>query len=201
MPTTVAQILASEGLALKGPVRWGNRVNCNSCGVYIVSLSFDPSQNLGILENAPLSLEVIKEWLDKVKTFRLDGRTNPSVEAVASCLSKFWLPDESILYIGKTDGELRKRVGQYYRTPLGAPKPHHGGHWLKVLSNIDQLFVYFAKCSNTKVHETRMLKLFVKNVSSTTLKILHDPQHPYPFANLEITERKAHGISNATYDK
>jgi hypothetical protein len=201
MPTTIAQILASEGLALKGVVKWGNRVNSNSGGVYIVSLSSDPSQNFGVLENTPLSLDVIKEWLSRVPTFRLDGKINPSTEAVASRLSKFWLLDENILYIGKTDGELRKRVGQYYRTPLGAPKPHHGGHWLKVLSNINQLFVYFAECSNAEAHETRMLHLFVGNVSATTLKMLHDPQHPYPFANLEITERKAHGISNATYDK
>jgi hypothetical protein len=201
MPTTIAQILASERLALKGVVRWGTKVNSNSCGVYIVSLSFDPFQNLGVLENAPLSRDFIQEWLNKVDTFKLDGKTNPSVDVVASRLSKFWLPDENILYIGKTDGELRKRVGEYYRTPLGAPKPHHGGHWLKLLSNVNQLFVYFSECSNAEAHETQMLKLFVKNVSSATLKLLHDPQHPYPFANLEIIERKAHGISNATYDK
>ncbi len=198
MPTTVAQIMASEGLTQKNSMKWGDSVNSNSSGVYIISLSPDPSQNLGILEDAPLSLEVIKEWLDKVKTFKLDGKTNPSAEAVASRLSEFWLPDENILYIGKTDSNLGKRVRQYYYTPLGASGPHHGGHWLKVLSNINQLFVYYAECSNAKECETQLLKLFVKNVSSPTLEMLHDPKHPYPFANLEITEPKAHGISNAT---
>jgi hypothetical protein len=46
-----------------------------------------------------------------------------------------------------------------------------------------------------------MLKFFVKNVSSSTLKILHAPKHPYPFANLEITERKKQGIRYATYGR
>ena len=201
MPTTIAQILASASLAQKGSVKWGDKVYSNSSGVYIISLSPDPSQNLGILKDAPLSLEVIKEWLDKVKTFKLDGKTKPLVEAVVSRLSQFWLPDENILYIGKADSNFGKRVGQYYSTPLGASKPHRGGHWLKALSNINQLFAYYAECSNAKECETRMLKLFVKNVSLPTLQILHDSHHPYPFANLEITERKAHGISNATYDK
>ena len=201
MPTTVDQILAGEGLTLKGVVKWENKVNSNSSGVYIVSLSSDPFQNLGVLPCAPLSLEQIKEWLEKVKTFKLDGETNPSAEAVASRLSQFWLADENILYIGKTDRKLGKRVKEFYLTPLGASGPHRGGHWLKVLSNIDQLFVYYAECSNAKECETRMLKLFVKNVSLATLQMLHNPQHPYPFANLEITERKAHGISNAAYGK
>ena len=198
MPTTVDQILAGEGLTLKGVVKWENKVNSNSSGVYIVSLSSDPFQNLGVLPCAPLSLEIIKEWLDKVKTFKLDGETDPSAEAVAFHLSQFWLADENILYIGKTDRKLGKRIEKFYLTPLGASGPHRGGHWLKVLSNLNQLFVYYAECSNAKECETRMLKLFVENVSSSTLKKLRDPQHPYPFANLENTERKKHLIRYAT---
>jgi len=198
MPTTIAQILASASLAQKGSVKWGDKVNSNSSGVYIISLSPDPSQNLGNLKDAPLSLEVIKEWLDKVKTFKLDGKTKPSVEAVAFHLSQFWLPDENILYIGKADSNLGKRVGQYYCTPLGASKPHRGGQWIKVLSNINQLFIYYTECSNAKAYETGMLKFFIKKVSSFTLEKLCDPEHPYPFANLEITERKKHLIRYAT---
>ena len=204
MPTTVNQILESEGLALKGVVKWKNKLNGNSSGVYIVSLSSNPSQNLGVLPCAPLSLEKIKEWLDKVNTFELDKKIKPSAEAVAFHLSEFWLPDENILYIGKTDRKdlsIGKRLEEFYRTSLGDSSPHRGGHWLKVLSNLNQLFVYYAECSNAKAHETEMLELFVKNVSSPTLETLRDPQHPYPFANLVITEPKAHGISNATYGK
>lgn len=49
-------------------------------------------------------------------------------------LATFWLPDEVVLYIGLAGASVRKRVRQYYRTPLGDKRPHAGGWWLKTLT-------------------------------------------------------------------
>src|SRR5262245_51227108 len=71
----------------------------------------------------------IQKWISRVPTMELD-RSKATVLGVTARLSKFWLADESILYIGKAT-PLRSRIDAYYRTPLGDRGPHAGGHWLK----------------------------------------------------------------------
>jgi hypothetical protein len=48
--------------------------------------------------------------------------------------------------------------------------------------------------------EHEMLGFFVSGVSKTSRKALHDPDHPFPFANLEYPPgtKKNHGISRGT---
>ena len=59
-------------------------------------------------------------------------------------IGSFWVLDQSVLYIGKAGTSVRKRIGQYYKTPLGARSPHAGGWFLKVLANLNELFVHCA---------------------------------------------------------
>lgn len=196
MPSTVARLLKKAGLQLNGKVNWGEIVTCDSPGVYIVSLSPKPDQNFGTLSEAPISEKQLEFWIKKVPAIEIDGKVNPSVNELKIRLSPFWLPDESILYIGMTTATLRKRVRQYYRTELGERKPHAGGHWLKTLTNLEVLYVFFSACNVPKTREDDLLGEFVRNVSSNTLSILRDPTHPFPFANLEYPEgtRKNHGV-------
>ena len=52
----------------------------------------------------------------------------PASEAsLTSRLSSMWLSSEPVVYVGLAGTSLAKRVGQYYRTPLGARSPHAGG--------------------------------------------------------------------------
>lgn len=196
MPSTVSDLFEGAGLRLSGKVNWGQDFRSNESGVYIVSMSNDANKEANVLPAAPISLEMIKYWLDKISTFELDGQRYPEPEPVKKRLSEFWLPDENILYIGMTTAKLGRRVHQYYTTELGEKRPHAGGHWIKTLSNLDQLYIYYAECSLPDFKEDELMELFIDNISSDTLQMLRDPDHPFPFANLEYPRgnRKLHGI-------
>ena len=199
MPTTVLQLLQSANLTLTGQVRWGEKVPSQSAGVYVVSLSADPTSNAGIRENAPLSLERVQFWIKRAPTIELDGARNPKPEEITNRLSRFWLPDENIVYIGMTTAKLADRVGQYYTTKLGDRRPHAGGHWIKTLSNLDELYVYCTECSMPNKVEGKMMETFKSGVSEATLSRLWDQDNPFPFANLEYPRghRKKHGIGKS----
>jgi len=185
MPSTVANLLDRSGLELFGIVPWGILPKARNSGIYIVSLSPSEHENRGTFDNAPISIERIEYWLARVPTIELDGIVGPDVRQVAERLSEFWLPDESIVYIGMTERPLRNRIRQYYSTDLGDRKPHAGGHWIKTLSNLSKAFVYFAECHSPDQMESRLIQLFIDGVSSSTRSNLRDPLHPFPFANLE----------------
>jgi hypothetical protein len=112
----------------------------------------------------------------------------------------FWLSDEVVLYVGLAGQPLRTRVRQYYRTPLGAKRPHAGGWWLKTLGVLDELWVHYAASPALKTAERRMLNAFAGAVSPGSRAALHDPERVAPFANLRTGEEliKRHGISGAT---
>jgi hypothetical protein len=79
---------------------------------------------------------------------------------------------------------LSDRVEQYYQTPIGARRPHAGGYFLKLLSNLDRLWVHYALCRDPSAAEDSMLRQFCERVSLDSKRALLDPAHPFPFANL-----------------
>ncbi len=200
MPTTVAELYANAGLRFEGPVQWSQPIENERPGVYVVSVSSKPEEHLGLQPVPQFALERVASWIERVPTIELDGARISAADVIAQRLAEFWLPDESILYIGMTTRPLRERVCEYYCTPLGARAPHSGGHWLKTLSNLSELFLYHAACDAPRAREGRLLGQFVKNVSRETRSCLRDSMHPLPFANLEYPQgtRKAHGIGRAT---
>jgi hypothetical protein len=103
----------------------------------------------------------IEELLRKRPELRLDGE-RPSVEALAARIAQFWLADETVLYVGLAGTSLGTRVNQYYKTPLGARRPHAGGYFLKVLANLNDLKVHFAACDDPDQAEDSMLATFCK---------------------------------------
>ena len=199
MPSTVSQLVASEGIELTGKVRWGEAVEEHSLGIYIVSLSDSEHDNKGILDSAPISIEAIRSWIHKIPTLTLDSKENPRAEAVRDRLAEFWMPDENILYVGKTDASLHKRVRDYYHTELGEPGPHAGGRWIRTLSNLHQLFIYYAICSDPSSIEGRVLRRFMSGVTDSSLSSLRDRGVPLPFANLRHPDGgdKSHGIGRS----
>lgn len=205
MPTKISELLLSAKIGLAGKVNWGQEVPSKATGVYIVSLSGDPTLNSGTLKDAPISLEAVRRWISNVPTIELDGRRNPKPDAIAERLSKSWLSDENIVYIGMTNAKrgLAGRLRDYYDTPLGNRRPHRGGHWIKTLENLGSLYMYFAECAMSEEIEVTLLKSFIGGVSENTRLALCDPEHPFPFANLEYREgdkkiRKMHGIGKST---
>jgi len=141
-------------------------------------------------------MNAIHDWLRVRPELRLDGK-RPSEEELIERLASFWLPDEPVLYIGLTRRSLRKRVNEYYKTPLGARKPHAGGHFLKTLGSIDGLFVHSSACASPAAAEDSMLEAFCSGISASSRQRIRDPDHPFPFANLEWPQgtRKRHGLT------
>lgn len=197
MPTSVADAFAAAGLTRDDVVRWGTKPSIPLPGVYIVSLSASADGTDGSMMSAPIAIEVFERWLDVRPELTLEG-VRPTVEQLMDRVRQFWLKDEVILYIGKATS-LSSRVGQYYRTPIGARRPHAGGYFLKLLSNLDQLWVHYAACDHPSTAEDSMLESFCEGVSVDSRRELLDPAHPFPFANLEWPQgiRKAHGLRGA----
>jgi hypothetical protein len=76
---------------------------------------------------------------------------------------------------------------------------------LKTLANLNELYVHFARTHEFDAAETAMLGAFISAVAPETQARLADPEHPWPFANLEIRPsgrkiRKRHGIKGARGD-
>jgi hypothetical protein len=195
MPSTVNDIFAAAGLTPAGVVPWGIPIPAAAPGVYAVSLCSERRTISSCLPRCPISDEAIAKWSRVCPDLLLD-RMHPTVNAIGKRLSEFWLPDEVIIYIGLATS-LHSRVGQYYRTPLGARRPHSGGYFLKALDDLPALFVHYATTNDPDDCELRMLARFCQNVSSTTKTVLRDPLHPFPFANLEFPQgtRKHHGLA------
>ena len=122
--TTVTDLLEADSLQRSDPVPWGKQVPNDKPGIYIVSLSSNPDENSCFLATAPIDRDIVAGWLRRAPEFKLDGKANPSPEAVAKRLGEYWLPDESILYIGQTSKSLKARVDQFYKHELG----NSGGH-------------------------------------------------------------------------
>lgn len=197
MPSTVASLLSAAGLNHAGAMRWGTPPKLDQPGAYIVARSESPD-DLVSESHAELSSAALAELLDTRPELRLDGR-RPSTADLGDRLQHFWLPDEPVLYIGLASTSVRDRVAAYYRTRLGARKPHAGGWFLKTLSNIGGLWVHVAPAADPARAEDAMLRSFCAGVSDPSRARLHDPDRPFPFANLEWPPgvRKRHGLTGA----
>lgn len=116
-----AALIRRAGLRPEGPIAWGSPALARSPGIYIVELP-------ECLPVAPIDLRVVRAWRRRVPTIMVDGR-KATAPAIAARLAGFWIPSATVLYIGQASRSVRGRVGDYYRTPLGDARPHHGGHW------------------------------------------------------------------------
>lgn len=199
MPSTVAELFAAAGLTPAGVVGWGARVPELAPGNYVVALTDDIYARRAGAAAAPLDHERLTHLLDVRPELLLDG-SRPTVAELAARLDAFWLPDEVAVYIGLAGTSLRRRIGQYYTTPLGAKRPHAGGWWLKTLSVLDELWVHYAATPDNATAETRMLQHFAGAMGTSARETLPDRVNVSPFANLRTGTGvvKKHGITGAT---
>jgi transcription elongation factor GreA len=194
-PRGAGELLRSVGLLADGPTGWGTPVRSVGPGVYVVELPAPPA-------SAPIDFAVIGRWLELVPGLTLDG-SRPTGRELAARLHRFWLADQPVLYIGMSKVSVGSRVGAYYRTALGDPRPHAGGHWLKTLSGLDKLRVWWAETDAPEEYEDALLSAFAAGVPAEVAAAIHDPTVVLPFANLQTAfgERKAHGIRGALLER
>ncbi len=185
MPISTAQLMTTIGLAVEGQTAWGVAPPSTNPGVYMISLSGHDDRNEAARPAAPVCKQAVAHWLARVPKLELDGKTGPPASELVACLQGFWLPDESILYIGKATS-LAHRLNQFFRHKLGNRSPHAGGHWIKTLACLDTLHVHYCTCGSVaeaEAAETRALDAFAGQVSSTSRAALVGVKVPIPFAN------------------
>jgi hypothetical protein len=195
MPSTVEALLRSVDLQWAGAVRWADRPQLRAPGIYLVARTPDPAELPPPTPTAPLSPAALDELLGRCLV-TVDGQ--PASQAMlADRLAACWLPDEPVLYIGMASRSVAHRVGDYYRTRLGASRPHAGGWFVKTLAPLDELWVHVASASHPGRSEQDLIGAFCAGVAPTTRDALHDPERPLPFANRlwPPGSRKRHGIS------
>lgn len=206
MPTTIQELFDTFNVKKINKVPWSSKIIDNYEGIYIVSLSPCYEENLPIsfpsFDNA-----IIKMWIDNLSGFTIDN-IKPTVHSLKKRLNEFWLEDESILYIGKAskrnvDDGVGNRVDEYYRTKIGSRSPHSGGQWLKTLTNIKSMTVFYGNVNDSASVEIEMFDYFISKVSETSLSKLRDKKYPLPFANLRYKTGvdKNSGLKNQRFPR
>jgi hypothetical protein len=199
VPSTIASLLAAVGLEPTGCVPWGTPVRETSTGAYFVALSPSADAMDCTYAEAPISDAAVDELCTVCPALTIDGTKHPARDELAERIGSYWLPDETVLYVGLAGQPLRTRVRQYYTTRLGAAKPHKGGWWLKTLSALADLHVHFAATADFKDAEANILRTFAANVSDDSRSRLAADEPLMPFANLRDGDwrRRNHGIGGA----
>lgn len=199
MPTRVSDLFESQGLAPHSPMAWGTSIPDERPGVYVVAMTDDPDDLL--IQFPPLSLQIAATLLERRPELTLDGR-RPTPEQLLDRIGAFRLPGETIQYVGQTTSSLRKRVADYYRTPIGARRPHSGGWFLKLVERLSILNVWWSPTDDPRRTEQAMLQIFAAKVDSEVRSSLPDPVNVMPFANLEHPPgtRKQHGLKGTRGD-
>ena len=95
-------LLREVGLLADGPLPWGRPVPGRSPGVFVLELP-------AALHTAPIELTRVGKWLERVPGLMLDG-ARPTSRGLAARLASFWLPSQTVLYIGATEATISGRL-------------------------------------------------------------------------------------------
>jgi len=173
-----------------GFVIWGNPVQVREKGVYVVV-----ADRSIVAED--ISESKIEKWIEQVPRMVIYDQM-ASVTTLKKRLTRFIDPNEQILYIGKTDKTINERVSQFYSHVLSKPSPHRGGHWIKTISDMSLLKVYYAVVENPADVEFQMLDYYSKYITNIGHTEFYDSDCIVPFANLQKNNgcKKKHGIKN-----
>ena len=186
-----AQLLRSVGLLADGPGLWGRSVSAQGPGVFVIELRAP-------LPTAPVDVARVGKWIERVETLRLDG-ARPTSKALAARLAAFWLPSQTVLYIGSAEASVGRRTLAMARTELGDRRPYAGGHWLKTLRSLDGVRIWWSPTSATEEYEDALFDAFAEGVPEADLSASLDRDTVLPFANLRRPDgrRRATGLSGS----
>jgi len=190
-PLSAPGLLREVGLLPDGPLPWGRPVPGRSPGVFVVELP-EP------LPTAPIELTRVGKWLEHVPGLLMDG-ARPTSRALVTRLASFWLPSQTVLYVGATAATISGRLAAMGRTTLGDRRPYAGGHWLMTLRALPSARMWWAATEAIEEYEDALLAAFAATVPAPERAALRDPEVVLPFANLRrpTGERKASGLSGS----
>src|SRR4051794_19065300 len=184
-----SDLLKDQGLLVDGPQLWGRQVSSRRPGVFVIELP-------GGLPDAPVDIIAVRHWVERVPNLMLDGE-KPSAEEIAKRLHEFWLPNEPVLYVGRSAKAVGSRIAAMYATPLGDARPHSGGHWLRTLSVLSELRVWWADTDAHEEYEDALIGEGAKRNAALDGVAARGARRP--FANLVTPDgiTKAHGLAGS----
>ena len=190
-----ADLLRAVGLLPDGPVLWGRPLTTRAAGVYLVESGTAAT-------TAPIDLARIGKWIERLPAMRLDG-TAPSSRSVAARLASLWLPRETVLYVGATNGSLGGRVLALAHHVLGDRRPHADGQWLHTLVGLERARIWWAETDAPEEYLDALLDAFAAGAADRAAgpggMIDGRPADALylPWANTRrpTGERQAHGLT------
>ncbi|MFB9652769.1 hypothetical protein [Pseudarthrobacter oxydans] len=196
MTISVGELFDECGLRSAGVVQWGDQIELDVPGIYIVASTPDLDDPAGQVNNYRPNFEAFDALRSVCPRVTVDGVPATS-EKLAERIGAFWIAQSATLYVGLAGTSVRKRVNQYYSTGIGQRSPHAGGWWLKTLVGLESLFVHYAKAQTPRLAEARLLETFAAAVPPSARRAIHDSERIAPFANVEVQAglRKRHGMA------
>jgi transcription elongation factor GreA len=190
-PRSAVALLRSLDLLAEGPTRWGEPVRSRAPGVLLVEVA-------ARLEAAPIDITVVKAWLERVPGLRLDGE-RPTPTQLADRLAAFWLPQQTVVYVGRTAKSLGGRAASLFATALGDRKPHSGGHWLWTLLGREQLRIWWAETGSPEEYEDGLADAIAADLEPSDAERLRGYGPVLPWANLTAAtgDAKRTGITGS----
>jgi transcription elongation factor GreA len=182
-------LLRAVGLLVDGPVVWGRPVRSSRPGVYVVEL---PAP----LESAPLDLARVGKWLERAVDLLLDGE-RPTSRALAARLARDWLPGQTVLFVGSTDGPLADRVAAIQATPPGDPLPCPDGLRLHLLRGIEACRVWWAATDAPEEYADAVLDAFAAGVGPAAAAALGGFVAPFAVLRRPTGDERPTGITGA----
>ena len=185
---TATDLLRALDLMLDGPAVWGAPVRSSRPGVFVVELP-EPATE------PPIDHTLLRGWLERVPTLTLDGAT-PTPRDLATRLGTYWLPGETVLYIGSTTRSIGGRVAALVATELGDRRPFGSAYRLRTLRDIAKLRVWWAETNASEEYADALMTAFAAGVDPASVARLSDRALVLPFANVEAPDgrREEHGM-------
>lgn len=190
-PRSAVALLRSLDLMPDGPTRWGEPVRSRASGVLLV-------ETAARLDTAPIDVTAVKAWIERAPGLRLDGE-RPTPTQLLDRLGTFWLPQETVVYVGRTSKSLNARAASLFATPLGDRRPHSGGHWLWTLLGRDQLRVWWAETPSPEEYEDGLADAIAADLDAEARERLAGLGPVLPWANLTAAtgDAKRTGITGS----
>ncbi|GEM_PF-1998410 len=197
MPVSVDKLFTEFGLNYSKPYKWNEKFDAIFNGVYIISSSNNPKKALPNNIEFDISVKVFENWKQQAPNLEIENKKVTEVSQVKQYLKKFWNEKENILYIGESTSAtnpLTKRVNQFYIHKVGQKGPHTGGYWIKLLSELENLYIYFAESKSPRESEFKMILKYAELSSGKTFFELENISNHFPFANSKVDLLKANSI-------
>lgn len=193
-PRSAAALFRAVGLLPDGPVLWGRPLPAVRSGVVVVELP-EPAGTA-----APIDPARVGKWLERVRSLRLDGAI-PTTRRLVARLASYWIPGQTVLYVGFAATDLGRRVAALPHTPIGTRPALADAHWLLALRRPEILRIWWAATDAPEEYADALLDAFAEGVSPEAAA-LAEPDLVLPWATLRrpTGEARRHGLEDDLLD-